>query len=55
VIVQSIGRIARTFEAKSEPIAYDYVDDGIVSMVKRYKKRCITYRKAGCKFIDGEN
>lgn len=55
VIVQSIGRIARTFEGKSEPIAYDYVDDGIVSMVKRYKKRCTTYRKAGCKFIDGEN
>lgn len=55
VIVQSIGRIARTFEGKGEPIAYDYVDDGIVSMVKRYKKRCTTYRKAGCKFIDGEN
>lgn len=52
VIVQSIGRIARTFEGKGEPIAYDYVDDGIVSMVKRYKKRCTTYRKCGCKFIE---
>ena len=52
VIVQSIGRIARTFEGKGEPIAYDYVDDGIVSMVKRYKKRCTTYRKAGCKFLE---
>lgn len=54
VIVQSIGRIARTFEGKGEPIAYDYVDDGIVSMVKRYKKRCTTYRKCGCKFIEQE-
>lgn len=52
VIVQSIGRIARSFEGKGEPIAYDYVDDGIVSMVKRYKKRCTTYRKAGCKFLE---
>jgi len=54
VIVQSIGRIARTFEGKGEPIAHDYVDDGIVSMVKRYKKRCTTYRKCGCKFIEQE-
>lgn len=55
VITQSIGRIARTFEGKGEPIAYDYVDDGIQYLVRSYKKRCTTYRKAGCKFIDGEN
>lgn len=55
VITQSIGRIARTFEGKVEPIAYDYVDDGIQYLVRSYKKRCTTYRKAGCKFIDGEN
>ena len=29
VVAQSIGRIARTFEGKGEPIAYDYVDNGI--------------------------
>lgn len=55
VITQSIGRIARTFEGKGEPIAYDYVDDGIQYLVRSYKKRCTTYRKAGCKFIDREN
>ena len=55
VITQSIGRIARTFEGKGEPIAYDYVDDGIQYLVRSYKKRCTTYQKAGCKFIDGEN
>lgn len=52
VITQSIGRIARTFEGKGEPVVYDYVDDGIQYLVKSYKKRCTTYRKCGCKFIE---
>lgn len=52
VITQSIGRIARTFEGKGEPIAYDYVDEGIQYLVRSYKKRCTTYRKCGCKFIE---
>lgn len=52
VITQSIGRVARTFEGKGEPIVYDYVDDGIQYLVRSYKKRCTTYRKAGCKFLD---
>lgn len=52
VITQSIGRIARTFEGKGEPIAYDYVDDDIQYLVRSYKKRCTTYRKCGCKFIE---
>lgn len=52
VITQSIGRIARTFKGKGEPIVYDYVDDGIQYLVRSYKKRCTTYRKAGCKFIE---
>ena len=51
VITQSIGRIARTFEGKSEPICYDYVDDGIQYLIKSYKKRCTSYRKLGCKFL----
>ena len=49
VITQSIGRIARTFEGKAEPIAYDFVDN-IAYLVKSYKKRCTTYRKNGCYF-----
>lgn len=52
VITQSIGRIARTFEGKSAPIAYDFVDD-IGYLVKSYKKRCTTYRKNGCYFVEG--
>lgn len=53
VITQSIGRIARTFEGKAEPIAYDFVDN-IGYLVKSYKKRCTTYRKNGCYFIGEE-
>lgn len=52
VITQSIGRIARTFEGKSDPIAYDFVDN-IAYLVKSYKKRCATYRKNGCYFVEG--
>lgn len=51
VITQSIGRIARTFEGKSDPIAYDFVDN-IAYLVKSYKKRCATYRKNGCYFVE---
>ena len=52
VITQSIGRIARSFDGKGEPVVYDYVDDKILTLVKRYKKRCTTYRKNGCYFIE---
>lgn len=52
VITQSIGRIARTCNDKAEPIAYDFVDN-IGWCVKAYKKRCTTYRKNGCYFVEG--
>lgn len=53
VVTQSIGRIARAFEGKGEPIAYDYVDGRIQYLVRSYKKRCATYRKLGCRFMEG--
>ena len=53
VITQSIGRIARTFDGKAEPIVYDFVDD-IGYLVKSYKKRCSTYKKNGCYFVEEE-
>lgn len=52
VIAQSIGRIARACPGKGEPIAYDYVDEGIRYLWRSYKRRCTTYRKLGCKFIE---
>lgn len=51
VVTQSIGRIARVYEGKAEPIAYDFVDN-IGYLVKSYKKRCTTYRKNGCYFVE---
>lgn len=52
VIVQSVGRIARTFDGKEQPIAYDYVDY-IRSLQKSYKKRCTSYHKCGCEILEG--
>ena len=54
VITQSIGRIARTFEGKADPVVYDFVDD-IGFIVKSYKKRCSTYKKNDCYFVEDEN
>ena len=51
VITQAIGRIARTSPGKEDPICYDFVDD-IQYLAKAYKKRCTTYRKNGCYFVE---
>ena len=51
VITQAIGRIARTSKGKEDPVVYDFVDD-IQYLVKAYKKRCTTYRKNGCYFVE---
>ncbi len=51
VIVQSVGRVARVFEGKQQPLAYDYVDN-IKSLLKSFKKRCAHYRKCGCNIIN---
>ena len=50
VITQSIGRIARTFDGKADPIVYDFVDD-VGYLVKSYKQRCTTYKKNNCYFV----
>lgn len=51
VITQAIGRIARTSPGKADPVVYDFVDD-IQYLVRAYKKRCTTYRKNGCYFVE---
>lgn len=48
IIVQSVGRIARTFDGKEQPICYDYVDNFKMAE-NMYKARCRHYRKCGCK------
>lgn len=48
VVTQSIGRVARKFEGKSDPLVYDYVDGEIEYLARSYKKRCTIYKKAHC-------
>ena len=52
-IVQSVGRIARTFPEKDTPVCYDYVDD-IDYLVRTFKTRCRHYRKCGCAIKEDE-
>lgn len=49
VVVQSLGRIARTFEGKGNPICYDFVDD-IPYCIGIRKKRNTIYKKLGYEF-----
>lgn len=51
VVTQSIGRIARSFNGKADPVAMDFIDDAGY-LVKTYKKRCTTYRKNNCYFLE---
>lgn len=53
VVTQSIGRIARTFEGKGEPVAYDFTDN-IGYLIKAYKQRCRHYKKAGAYLAEDE-
>lgn len=50
VVTQSIGRIARVFQGKTDAICYDYVDN-IEFCINQFKRRKTSYRKARCKFI----
>ena len=40
---------------RNGPSVDKIIAESIQYLVRSYKKRCTTYRKAGCKFIDGEN
>ena len=51
VIVQSVGRIARTHIGKGEPIAYDFVDVNIPFCEKAFKSRKTHYKKINCKIL----
>ena len=47
VVTQSIGRIARKADGKTDAVCYDYVDD-IQFCENQFKRRKTYYRKAGC-------
>lgn len=46
VVIQSVGRIARTCEGKQFPVAYDFVDN-IPFCYRAYRERVKHYRKIG--------
>ena len=48
IIVQSVGRVARTFEGKEQPICFDYVDK-FKTAENMYRERLRHYKKCGCK------
>ena len=50
IVTQAIGRIARKFEGKKEPICYDFVDNSIYFR-KCFVKRSTTYKKNKCYFV----
>lgn len=45
VVIQSVGRIARTFQDKQTPVCYDFVDRQIGFCRRAYGERCRHYRK----------
>lgn len=51
VITQSIGRVARTFDGKPDPVVIDFVDSSRM-MQKMYKQRCTVYRKNKCELVE---
>ena len=52
VVAQSVGRIARAFEGKGEPVVYDYVDNRMQYLLRSYKRRCTTYNKLKCTYLE---
>ena len=46
-VIQSIGRIARVFPGKSNPVCYDFID-AMQAMEKMYKKRLKHYAEERC-------
>lgn len=47
VVIQSVGRIARTFPGKERPVAYDFVDTEIGFCERAFRERRRHYRKLG--------
>jgi len=47
---QSVGRVARNYENKAEPLVFDFVDKGIY-FEKAFKTRCTTYKKSHCYMV----
>lgn len=53
IVTQSIGRIARVSSGKTQPIAYDFVDN-IGYLIKSWKNRRSVYKKNRCYLLEDE-
>ena len=53
IVIQSVGRIARTFEGKDVPVCFDFVDENIGFCERLHKERCRSYRKIGAEIEKG--
>lgn len=51
IITQSIGRIARIFDGKDNPICYDFIDRSKISY-NYWKERVRTYKKEKCNILE---
>lgn len=54
VVAQSIGRVARSFEGKGQPIVFDYIDKSKY-LLKGFKRRMTTYKKENCEIREVMN
>ena len=52
VVIQALGRIARTFPGKENPIVYDYIDN-IRFCQSAYKQRTRHYKKINAYYVGG--
>lgn len=52
VVVQSVGRIARIFNGKADPVAYDFTDVNIGFMIGMARKRARIFQDNNCHFIE---
>lgn len=53
VVIQSVGRIARTYPGKENPVCYDFVDEQIGFCKRAWKERCRHYRKIKADIREG--
>lgn len=51
IIIQSIGRIARRYPDKAQPICYDYIDN-IPYCYGAWRKRKTAYNKKKCSYVE---
>lgn len=55
VVTQTVGRVARTCQGKTDPIVFDYVDSKIEYLQRAYRLRCSHYRKLNAVYLSEQD